>query len=57
MGRTVCTQPQCLYKGALYLYLYGMFTAVNINLHQVGHCFTQSVRNGAACRYKLPDYG
>ena len=19
MGRTVCTQPQCLYKGALYL--------------------------------------
>jgi len=22
MGRTVCTEPQCLYKGALYLYLY-----------------------------------
>jgi hypothetical protein len=21
MGRTVCTEPQCLYKGALYLYL------------------------------------
>ena len=20
MGRTVCTEPQCLYKGALYLY-------------------------------------
>ena len=22
MGRTACTEPQCLYKGALYLYLY-----------------------------------
>jgi len=22
MGRTACTEPQCLYKGALYLYFY-----------------------------------
>jgi hypothetical protein len=22
MGRTACTDPQCLYKGALYLYHY-----------------------------------
>jgi len=22
MGRTACTEPQCLYKGAFYLYLY-----------------------------------
>ena len=22
MGRTACTEPQCLYKGALYLYLF-----------------------------------
>ena len=22
MGRTACTERQCLYKGALYLYLY-----------------------------------
>jgi len=22
MGRTACTEPQCLYKGALYLYMY-----------------------------------
>ena len=22
MGLTVCTEPQCLYKGDLYLYLY-----------------------------------
>jgi hypothetical protein len=25
MGRTACTEPQCLYKGALYLYLYRQF--------------------------------
>jgi len=25
MGRTVCTEPQCLYKGALYLYLYSYY--------------------------------
>jgi len=25
MGRTACTEPQCLYKGALYLYLYLYF--------------------------------
>jgi hypothetical protein len=24
MGRTACTEPQCLYKGDLYLYLYVM---------------------------------
>jgi len=23
MGRTACTEPQCLYKGALYFYLKG----------------------------------
>jgi hypothetical protein len=23
MGRTACTEPQCLYNGALYLYFYG----------------------------------
>ena len=23
MGRTACAEPQCLYKGALYLYLIG----------------------------------
>jgi len=22
MGRTACTEPQCLYRGDLYLYLY-----------------------------------
>jgi hypothetical protein len=22
MGRTACTEPQCLYKGDLYIYIY-----------------------------------
>jgi len=25
MGRTACTEPQCLYKGALYLYFLLLF--------------------------------
>jgi len=25
MGRTACTEPQCLYNGALYLYIYHYF--------------------------------
>jgi hypothetical protein len=25
MGRTACTEPQCLYKGALYIYFYYAF--------------------------------
>ena len=29
MGRTACTEPQCLYKGALYLYLYLLVVLVN----------------------------
>ena len=28
MGRTACTEPQCLYKGALYLYLMYIHTYV-----------------------------
>ena len=38
MGRTACTEPQCLYKGALYLLPfiqhYYMFRAVYISHHQ-----------------------
>ena len=30
MGRTTCTEPQCLYKGALYLYLLYVFMALFI---------------------------
>jgi len=30
MGRAACTEPQCLYNGALYLFLYSSYRAVNI---------------------------
>jgi len=30
MGRTACREPQCLYKGALYLYLYHQFITANL---------------------------
>jgi len=33
MGRTACTEPQCLYKGDLYLYLYVF------DLHSIGIVF------------------
>jgi len=32
MGRTACTEPQCVYKGALYLYLYLTFAFVTLNV-------------------------
>ena len=28
MGRTACTEPQCLYKGAIYFYIYQITTEV-----------------------------
>ena len=37
MGRTACTEPQCLYKGALYLYLYyrhAVLQTCNVNTLQ-----------------------
>jgi len=30
MGRTACTEPQCLYKGTLYLYLYVLVRLYNL---------------------------
>jgi len=32
MGRTASTEPQCLYKGGLYLYLFYRFQSVPRNL-------------------------
>jgi len=31
MGRTACTEPQCLYKGDLYLYLYFIYYSLRKN--------------------------
>jgi hypothetical protein len=36
MGRTACTEPQCLYKGALYLYLTLYFTGQTMELADLG---------------------
>ena len=30
MGRMACTEPQCLYKGTLYLYLYSHYVHIMI---------------------------
>ena len=30
MGRTACTEPQCLYKGALYLYIASLVTSLQL---------------------------
>jgi len=30
MGRTACTEPQCLYKGALYRYLYLSYSLLRL---------------------------
>ena len=35
MGHTLCTEPQCLYKGALYLYHSCRSCIVHLTLHQM----------------------
>ena len=32
MGRTACTEPQCLYKGDLYLYLCSITYKIDVSL-------------------------
>jgi len=41
MGRTACTEPQCLYKGALYLYFI-YHHHHNISVMELGHLLTRS---------------
>jgi len=36
MGRTACTEPQCLYNGDLYLYL-RIYSLVNVTLGSGEH--------------------
>ena len=35
MGRTACTEPQCLYKGTLYLLLCGLYLVLCSNISYV----------------------
>jgi len=44
MGRTACTEPQCLYKGALYFYFTDIFSSIknarsSFRRCQVQRCF------------------
>ena len=56
MGRTACTEPQCLYKGDLYLYIdlvcgseQKRTTAVSVT---VLYTFVETVRDFVSvCRY------
>ena len=36
MGRTACTEPQCLYKGALYLFLFGTLCMLHLRRAATG---------------------
>ena len=48
MGRTACTEPQCLYKGDLYLYLIYIYTLNNLVIFHTPyplHTFTISITN------------
>ena len=45
MGRTACTEPQCLYKGDLYLHLYinDLMNRKNITQHTIiRHCLQEN---------------
>ena len=56
MGRTACTEPQCLYKGALYLYLTLIYcisyvtvvtrTRLNINVETYVACLANFCTKG-----------
>ena len=66
MGRTACTEPQCLYKAALYLYLtlpYGISTAtvvtrtrLNVTLIRTLLVLLISEHRGEKLLCSLPEY-
>jgi len=62
MGRTACTEPQCLYNGALYLTLLRMIATRQFFL-QVGYCqhsvhllVSRSVGNSVSCWWRSRSY-
>jgi len=40
MGRTACTEPQCLYKGALYLFLLLAASCLSVRVEKLGFHWT-----------------
>jgi hypothetical protein len=51
MGRTACTEPQCLYNGALYLYL----LVINMRYAYQLHGKRTVLSNGCQLEYYLPE--
>ena len=46
VGRTACTEPQCLYKGALYLYLYLLLNHCTIYYTTTRNCRIREINKG-----------
>ena len=66
MGRTACTEPQCLYKGDLYLYLQLLCRLPNIS--ELIFCLTEDIMSpitnhivstvrGGGSQYMLQSFG
>jgi len=45
MGRTACTDPQCLYKGALYLFFFSFTSTEGHQLNVLNKALTKVVGN------------
>ena len=45
MGCTACTEPQCLYKGALYLYIFFLFILMLKFLSKLDHNLNREIKN------------
>jgi hypothetical protein len=54
MARTACTEPQCLYKGDLYLYLFVIFKYMMGWLQYVTVWIHQNIKVGASCIVQSP---
>jgi len=59
VGRTACTEPQCLYKGDLYLYLYTYRLKGLCSVLLQGKKFVESLfrrRRNRICVFKITHY-
>ena len=51
MGRTACTEPQCLYKGDLYLYLYLILSYLTVYTVTLAGFFTIALSLNTGAMY------
>ena len=57
MGRTACTEPQCLYKGELYVFVYPFYLGyhrVTINMSSI--TFVTARRPSTVVDDEISDY-